>query len=274
MQEIPFYKMQGLGNDFMVVDATENSYSFTPELIKKMADRRYGIGFDQLLLLEKDSSKRADFFYRIFNADGSEVAQCGNGARCMARFIQKLGLSNKKEIALQTHSTLLKLAVQADGQVKVWLDPPHFAAAKIPMKMDQSEPPYELTIDNKKIKFYAANVGNPHAVLVDFPDGDLAWLGQKISTHPAFPEQTNVGFLKIASKDHIDLEVYERGSGMTLACGSGACAAAAVGRQQGWLAETVTVKQRGGTLIIRWPGEGQPLEMIGPAEFVYSGIYS
>jgi diaminopimelate epimerase len=271
---IYFSKMQGLGNDFVVIDASKKPLHFTTAQIRKMSDRRYGIGFDQLLLVEANKEGSADFNYRIFNSDGSESYQCGNGARCVARFIHARGLSDKKIITLKTEQVSLKLSLMEGGQVQALLDPPTFEPAKIPLKIDQAGPCYTLDYNSNEIRFYVANVGNPHAVIFDGARFDVDEVGQFLGQHTSFPESVNVGFVTIHSPHEIELEVYERGVGRTLACGSGACAAVVAGVKQSLLKGQVRVRQAGGDLLITWPGDPQPIEMIGPAEFVFDGEYS
>lgn len=270
---ISFSKMQGLGNDFVVIDATKNRPSFTLQQIQKMSDRKYGIGFDQLLLVEASTDDAADFNYRIFNADGSESYQCGNGARCIARFIRERGLSDKKSIRLKTQQVSMSLSLEPDHQVRVLLDPPKFDAQSIPLGLNQAGPLYSIDYNGKTIRFYALNVGNPHAVILEGAGFDVDALGRFLGEQPCFPEGVNVGFVEIKTPQEIELKVYERGAGRTLACGSGACAAAVVGLKEGRLKGQVLVKQAGGDLLISWAGEDNPIEMIGPAEFVFEGKY-
>ena len=270
---ISFTKMHGLGNDFVVIDATQNSYELTSDLVQQMASRHLGIGFDQLLLIEKPKTLDADFNYRIFNADGGEVEQCGNGARCIGRYIHERGLSDQPDIKLQTLGGIVHVKPLADGQVAVTLDAPQFAPEQIPFNTTENSELYELTLEANKIKFAVVNVGNPHAV-VTVPAIDLqqaAEIGSKLCEHASFPQQVNVGFMRVITSDHIELAVYERGAGMTQACGSGACAAMAVGRKAGLLGESVQVTQAGGDLRIIWPGESSQLIMQGFASFVFNG---
>lgn len=270
---ISFSKMQGLGNDFMVIDGTKEPQNFTPEQIKKMSDRKYGVGFDQLLMVEMNPDHSADFNYRIFNSDGSESYQCGNGARCVARFIRSRGLSDKKSISLKTRQVSMTLSVLPDNQVKVLLDPPSFEAPSIPLNLDQTGPLYSIDYNEGKVEFYALNVGNPHAVILGGGGLDIDEVGPFLGQQPCFPEGVNVGLVDIKTPQEIDLKVFERGVGRTLACGSGACAAAVAGLRSGRLKGQVCVRQEGGDLLISWAGEGKPIEMIGPAEFVFEGKY-
>lgn len=273
--EIPFTKMQGLGNDFVVINATQQAFKLSPAEIIKMADRHLGIGFDQLLVLEPSSNKTADFDYRIFNADGSEVSQCGNGARCIARFIQEQRLSEKNEIILNTHAGELQTRLQADGQVTVNMGVPTFIPSEIPFTNTNSTPPYQTEIAGNIIHFYAAGMGNPHAVIQvkNIDDAPVNTIGKEMESNSLFPERVNVGFMQIISPDEIRLRVFERGAGETLACGSGACAAAAVGRKYLGLSDTITVQLLGGKLIITWPDLTAPLWMTGPAVTVFQGTW-
>ena len=265
--------MQGLGNDFAVLDATREAFNLPRKTIQQMADRRFGIGFDQLLVLEAASDKEVDFNYRIFNADGGEVAQCGNGARCLARYIKQKDLIKKDLITLKTASTTLQLKVEANNQVTVSFPAPIFTPAAIPFKTQQKNPPYHLQLSNTQLEFGVVNVGNPHAIVCvdDINQAPLNTLGMALARDASFPEGVNVGFMQIISSEHIQLRVLERGAGETLACGSGACAAMTYGREQNWLSERVKVTQAGGDLEIVWPGLDSALLMTGPAEFVYQG---
>ncbi len=265
--------MHGLGNDFMVIDATTRPFNLTVEQIQAVADRRRGVGFDQLLVLSPSTHPEADFDYLIFNQDGSAAEQCGNGARCMAKYIQYYGLSQKNELNLHTAGKITKVRVESDGNVTVEICEPYFEPARIPFKTQQDHAPYHLEIAGKAIEFYVAGLGNPHAVIItqELDPNLIEILGKNISVHPSFPQRVNVGFMKILDSAHIQLQVYERGAGLTLACGSGACAAAAVGRFLGLLDESVWVDQPGGQLLISWSGVGFPLKMCGPAIFVYQG---
>lgn len=255
-----FTKMQGLGNDFVVINATKQPVHLSAEIIRKMADRRYGIGFDQLLILEPTSFAAADFNYRIFNADGSEAEQCGNGARCIAKFIREQGLSNKETIILKTLTQTLELQLLPDGNVKVNMGHPQV--------INLNE---ELILDKQSIHFAHVLMGNPHAVISVHHPEQYTSLAEQISTHPHFPQGINVGFMRVLNRQAVRLRVYERGTGWTLACGSGACAAAAVAISKNATENRVNVQQPGGILIITWAGLGQPLYMTGPAETVFHG---
>ncbi|MFC0180602.1 diaminopimelate epimerase [Thorsellia kenyensis] len=268
-----FTKMHGLGNDFMVIDAVTQNVFLTPQTIKHLADRHLGVGFDQLLLVEPPYEPDVDFHYRIFNADGSEVAQCGNGARCFARFVQHKGLIKSNTISVSTQNRKMVLSILSNGHVKVDMQAPIFDPALIPFKAIKQEKTYLLRVDDKTVFCGAVSMGNPHCVLTvdDIDKAPLESLGASIELHERFPDRVNVGFMQILTKDSIALRVFERGVGETKACGSGACAAVAVGILQGELINKVTVKLLGGELVIEWQGEGHPLYMTGPAEIVYDG---
>ncbi len=270
---IRFTKMHGLGNDFMVIDGVRQTFDPDPERIRGWADRHCGIGFDQLLLVEPADSPEVDFRYRIFNADGGEVAQCGNGARCFARFVRDQGLTDRDRISVATREGVLTLQVQPDGQVSVAMGVPRFAPAEIPFTALTRAARHTLTIDGHDWSFGVVSLGNPHAVLpvADVDRAPVAALGPRIERHPRFPEGVNVGFMQIVDRQHIRLRVFERGVGETLACGSGACAAVAVGRDWGELDNEVRVGVPGGVLRIVWPGEGEQVIMTGPVARVFEG---
>ena len=269
-----FSKMHGLGNDFMVVDAVTQNVYFSPELIRRLADRHLGIGFDQLLIVEPPYDPDLDFHYRIFNADGSEVAQCGNGARCFARFVRLKGLTNKSDIRVSTQTGRMVLSVNQDELVRVNMGEPNFEPQQIPFRANKAENIYLLRAEEHTVMCGAVSMGNPHCVLqVDsVKTAAVETLGPLLESHERFPERVNVGFMEVVNPEHIRLRVYERGAGETQACGSGACAAVAVGIQQGLLAEKVRVDLPGGTLNIAWKGPGNPLYMTGPATHVYDGF--
>ncbi|MCW8918270.1 MAG: diaminopimelate epimerase [Gammaproteobacteria bacterium] len=270
---INFTKMHGLGNDFVVVDAISQPITFTPRQVRALADRRLGIGCDQLLLVEHALNPGVDFRYRIFNADGSEVQQCGNGARCFARFVRDKGLSGKDEIVVETASGIITLYIEGDGMVRVNMGVPNFAPASLPFHAAREQLVYELELGGDTLPLGAVSMGNPHVVLevADIARAPVATLGPQLEAHPLFPERVNVGFMQVISRQQIRLRVYERGAAETLACGTGACAAVAVGRRWGLLGEEVTVTLPGGELRIRWPGEGEALWMSGPAVTVFEG---
>ena len=271
---LPFTKMHGLGNDFVVFDGINQEVRLSPNRLAELADRGTGIGFDQCLLVEKSQEIGVDFFYRIFNANGQEVGQCGNGARCLARFLQHYQLSDKRLITVATSTTQMQLQLNEDDTVTVAMDKPKLDPADIPLIMQEQAIYYSLPISSKvTCDVHAIHVGNPHAVMVvaDIDAMDIDFLGKSICEHPFFPEQTNVGFMQILEAQNLRLRVYERGCGETRACGSGAVAAAAIGRLYYHLAEQVTVMLTGGSLSIRWPNFDGPIYLTGPATFVYEG---
>ena len=268
-----FTKMHGLGNDFMVVDLITQRARLREEHIRQLADRRFGVGFDQLLIVEPPRDPDMDFRYRIFNADGSEVENCGNGARCFARFVLDQRLTHKHEILVETAGGPLTLVVQEDKQVTVNMGIPRFAPTALPFEAEVDQPLHSLDVDGEVYSVSTVSMGNPHVVLrVDEVDSaPVEQLGPRIERHPRFPRRVNVGFMQRLSSHEIRLRVHERGSGETLACGTGACAAVACGIRQGFLQSPVTVYLRGGTLLIDWPHAEAPLLMTGPAERVYDG---
>ncbi|EGQ7918830.1 TPA: diaminopimelate epimerase [Vibrio parahaemolyticus] len=271
-----FSKMHGLGNDFMVVDCITQNVFFSQDLIRRLADRHTGVGFDQLLVVEAPYDPETDFHYRIFNADGSEVEQCGNGARCFARFVRLKGLTNKYSISVSTKKGKMILDVEDDGEVTVNMGVPEFEPNKIPFKAKQKEKTYIMRAGDKTLFCGAVSMGNPHVVTVvdDVDTADVDTLGPLLESHERFPERVNAGFMQVMSRDHIRLRVYERGAGETQACGSGACGAVAVGILQGLLDESVKVSLPGGELHISWQGPGKPLFMTGPATHVFDGQLS
>ena len=269
---LKFSKMQGLGNDFVVIDAISQSLALTSEQIQQLSDRHFGVGCDQLLLVETPTVPEADFRYRIFNADGGEVEQCGNGARCFVRFVHEQGLTDKAEIRVETARGIILPRLEADGQVTVNMGAPRFEPAEIPFTADRA-PLYALQVGQDEVQISALSMGNPHAVQVvaDTESAPVAQQGPLIERHAHFPQRVNAGFMQIIDPHHIKLRVYERGAGETLACGTGACAAAVAGIQRGLLATPVSVTMRGGTLRIDWAGEGEPVMMTGPAVTVFEG---
>jgi diaminopimelate epimerase len=270
---IHFTKMHGLGNDFVVIDATRQTPRLEPETIERLADRHFGIGFDQLLLVEKPVSPNADFKYRIFNADGSEVSQCGNGARCFARFVRDKGLSDKDEIRVDTDAGQLLLKFDPDGQITVDMGIPRHHPSEIPLLAGQEASNYEASADGETYAFGAVSMGNPHAVLLveDVEAAPVAAVGRLLESHPVFPARANIGFMQIVDRAHIKLRVYERGAAETLACGSGACAAAVIAIERGLVDRHVQVQLPGGQLKISWAGRGEPVLMTGPAISVFEG---
>ena len=262
---IRFTKMHGLGNDFMVVDGVRQLISFTPSQIAALAKRDTGVGFDQCLIVEKAKQPDTDFFYRIYNADGSEVGQCGNGARCLARFVHHYGLSEKRTLTVSTSTTRLTLKINCDDTVTVDMGlPQHEAKPK----------PDVLIVDNKPYEFQTISVGNPHAVILSsaLSQAPVQTAGKQLSQHPFFPDQCNIGFMQIISPTHIKLRVYERGAGETQACGSGAVAAVAIGALYNGLAKEVAVSLPGGDLLVHWPDVEKSIFLTGSASFVYEGL--
>ncbi|MFH0259723.1 diaminopimelate epimerase [Vibrio mediterranei] len=271
-----FSKMHGLGNDFMVVDCITQNVFFSPDLIRRLADRHTGVGFDQLLIVEAPYDPETDFHYRIFNADGSEVEQCGNGARCFARFVQMKGLTNKYCVSVSTKKGKMVLKLEENDLVTVNMGQPEFEPNKIPFKAKQKEKTYILRTGEHTLFCGAVSMGNPHVVTVveSTEEADVDRLGPLLESHERFPERVNAGFMQVVSRNEVNLRVYERGAGETQACGSGACGAVAVGIVQGLLDENVTVHLPGGDLKISWKGEGHPLTMTGPATHVFDGQIS
>lgn len=266
--------MHGLGNDFMVIDGINQKIELNPKKIASLAQRHTGIGFDQLLLIEPSNDKQIDFNYRIFNADGQEVGQCGNGARCLALFAKQYQLINKTDLVVATKTTQMILHINKDNTVCIDMGLPKLDPTAIPLIAADEAAQYHLPLsENKNVIIHALSVGNPHAVLLvnDIATAPVQEYGKQISVHPHFPEQANVGFMQIINKQHINLRVYERGCAETLACGSGAVAAAAVGRLFHGLDKKITVSLPGGDLIINWPSFNQPITLTGPATFVYEG---
>jgi len=270
---LEFTKMHGLGNDFMVIDAINQSVFLNAQQIQQLADRHRGVGFDQLLLVEAATTANADFRYRIYNADGSEVGQCGNGARCFMQFVHEHGLTQKDTLQVETLGGPLQLIREADGQVTVDMGIPRLEPADIPFLADARDLTYAIEVNNTSLEIAAVSMGNPHAVLrVDSVDSaPVAELGPALEGHARFPERVNVGFMEIVNADTMRLRVYERGTGETLACGSGACAAVVAGSLQERLSARVKVLLNGGELVVSWVGEGQPVLMTGPATTVYQG---
>jgi diaminopimelate epimerase len=274
MNNLKFTKMHGLGNDFIVIDATQTPVSLSQKQVQFLCDRHWGIGCDQLLLVESASSPDIDFRYRIFNADGGEVAQCGNGARCFARFVFDAGLTDKKHIAVETDSGVIYPTLQDDGQVTVDMGQPRFEPADIPFKAEKHALSYTLPLAaGEQIEVSAVSMGNPHAVIVveDVDTAPVLSHGPQIESHPLFPERCNAGFMQVVSPTEIRLRVFERGAGETSACGTGACAAVVAGISRGLLDNSVLVHLPGGDLHIEWQGAGQPVLMTGPAEKVFEG---
>lgn len=271
--KLKFTKMHGLGNDFVVIDGINQAISLTPENIRWLADRHFGIGCDQVLIVEEATSN-ADFRYRIFNADGSEVEQCGNGARCFVRFVHDHGLTQKREICVETASGLIFPKLEINGEVTVNMGIPRFEPADIPFLAEKRALTYTLDVNDKHIEISAVSMGNPHAVQIvpDIEDAAVLTDGRLMESHPRFPQRVNAGFMQIIDRHHIKLRVYERGAGETLACGTGACAAVVTGIERGLLASKVKVSTHGGDLWVQWEGKDQPVFMTGPAVTVFEGV--
>jgi diaminopimelate epimerase len=271
--QLSFVKMHGLGNDFVVLDGVRQPISLTTEQVRFLADRHFGIGCDQLLLVEPAPTPDTLFRYRIFNADGGEVEQCGNGARCFARFVRDEGLTDATTIPVMTASGRIVLHVEDNGEVTVDMGVPRLEPAAIPFEAPARAMSYPLAVHGEMHVISAVSMGNPHAVLrvEDVDSAPVETLGPAIESHPRFPKRVNVGFMQVLAPDHIRLRVYERGAGETLACGTGACAAVVAGRLHGWLVDTVKVDLPGGRLTIHWQGEGRHVMMTGPATRVFEG---
>lgn len=268
-----FTKMHGLGNDFMVLELITQSAMLTPEQVRAWADRKVGIGFDQLLVIEPTTATGCDFAYRIYNSDGSEVEHCGNGARCVPRFLFDHQLTDKRELTFEMAKGSIRTHLEDDGLVTVDMGPPEFNPSDIPFVADARALTYALEVDGKTYEINAISMGNPHAVQVvdDVDTAPVQTLGPSIERHPRFPARVNAGFMQVLGRDAIRLRVFERGAGETLACGTGACAAVVAGRLRGLLDAQVTVHTRGGPLRIEWQGEGHSVWMSGPATTVYEG---
>ncbi|MEW5771099.1 MAG: diaminopimelate epimerase [Pseudomonadota bacterium] len=271
--QLSFVKMHGLGNDFVVLDGVRQPITLTTEQVRFLADRHFGIGCDQLLLVEPAPTPDTLFRYRIFNADGGEVEQCGNGARCFARFVRDEGLTDATTIPVMTASGRIVLHVEDNGEVTVDMGVPRLEPAEIPFEAPARAMSYPLAVHGEMHVISAVSMGNPHAVLrvEDVDTAPIETLGPAIESHPRFPKRVNVGFMQVLAPDHIRLRVYERGAGETLACGTGACAAVVAGRLHGWLVDTVKVDLPGGRLTIHWQGEGRHVLMTGPATRVFEG---
>ena len=271
--KLKFSKMHGLGNDFVVFDGIRQQLVLTPEQLRHLADRHFGIGCDQVLLVEAADAAGVDFRYRIFNADGSEVEQCGNGARCFVRFVHESGLTDKREIRVETRSGLIAPRLEGDGSVTVDMGIPRFLPAEIPFIHDEDVVIYSLDVADESLEISVVSMGNPHAVQVvaSVDSAPVGEHGPLIERHERFPQRVNAGFMQVVDRHAIRLRVYERGSGETLACGTGACAAAVTGIRRGLLDSPVRVTTRGGDLVIVWAGPGKPVMMTGPAVTVFTG---
>ena len=265
--------MHGLGNDFVVLNALTQPISLTPGQIRRISDRHFGVGCDQILLVEPPRQPGTDFYYRIFNADGGEVEQCGNGARCFVRYARDHRLTAKDEIRVGTRGGVIVPRLEADGQVTVAMGAPDFEPARIPFAAAARALTYELDVGGRRVEISALSMGNPHAVQIvaDIERAPVADEGPLIERHARFPQRVNAGYLQVVSRHRILLRVYERGAGETLACGTGACAAVVAGITRGLLERDVMVTTRGGELGISWAGEGRPVMMTGPAVAVFEG---
>ncbi len=270
---LKFTKMHGAGNDFVVIDATRKPAELSPEQLRLLADRHFGVGCDQILVVEKPQLAEADFRYRIFNADGGEVEQCGNGARCFVRFVHDKKLTSKREIVVETKSGLISPRLEDDGRVMVNMGAPIFDPARIPFSTNFFDLVQPLEVDGTAVQITALSMGNPHAVQVveDVEEAPVATMGPLIERHPRFPNRVNAGFMQVVDRGHIKLRVYERGAGETLSCGTGACAAVVAGIKRGLLDDHVQVATHGGTLTIDWIGGEAPVMMTGPAITVFEG---
>jgi len=270
---LSFTKMQGAGNDFVMLDGVRQKLHLTSEQIRRLADRRFGVGADQVLMVEPAQDSDADFRYRIFNSDGGEVEQCGNGARCIARLVASRVADRERMLALDSPGGIVNARLRADGLVSVAMGVPDFRPASLPFEAPEEAPGYSVSLPGGPVEFGAVSVGNPHAVIRvrSVKDAPVDSVGPAMENHPRFPRRVNVGFLEIVAPDHVRLRVYERGVGETRACGTGACAAVAIGRRHGPLAEEVRVDVPGGRLIVQWPGPGEPIWLTGPAETAFEG---
>ncbi|TFH08338.1 MAG: diaminopimelate epimerase [Nitrosomonadales bacterium] len=267
-----FTKMHGLGNDFVLIDCVNQSVQLSPEQLRLLANRHLGVGCDQILLVEK-AKGNADFRYRIFNSDGSEAEQCGNGARCFVRYVYDQGMTQKKEIRVETLGGLIIPKLESNGEVTVNMGAPKFEPQEIPFIAEKRMLTYSLDIDDKQIEFSILSMGNPHAVQVVESIHHVPILveGAQIEGHPRFPQHVNAGYMQVVNRNHINLRVYERGTGETLSCGTGACAAVVAGITRGLLSSTVKVSTTGGSLTVRWEGKNHPVWMTGPAISIFNG---
>jgi diaminopimelate epimerase len=278
---VRFTKMHGAGNDFVVLDATTRPFALTPAQLRRLGDRRFGVGADQILVVERSATRGIDFRYRIFNADGGEVEQCGNGSRCFVRYVREHGLTDKRTVRVETVNNVLELREQDDGRVTVDMGPPVFEPSRVPFDAHGLVPrevngfalwPLALG-DDDRVEVAVLSMGNPHAVqrVSDIAHAPVAIEGPQIELHERFPQRVNAGFMEVVARDRIRLRVHERGAGETLACGTGACAAVVAGIRLGWLDPKVEVDARGGRLTVEWAGGDSPVLMTGPAETVFEG---
>lgn len=271
--KLKFSKMHGLGNDFVVLDGVRQAIALTPAQLRLLGDRHFGVGCDQILLVEQASNPEVDFRYRIFNADGGEVEQCGNGARCFVRFVHDQGLTDKRQIRVETMSGVISPRLESDGNVTVDMGVPVFCPEKIPFISPTDDLIQQLMVGDDEVAITAVSMGNPHIVQVvaDVDSAPVATQGPSIENHTRFPQRVNAGFMQIVGRQAIRLRVFERGAGETLACGTGACAAVVAGIARGLLDSPVRVSTRGGELTIAWGGKGTSVQMTGPAVTVFSG---
>jgi diaminopimelate epimerase len=270
---LAFTKMHGLGNDFIVFDADRLDAVPAPATLRRLADRRTGIGFDQALVLEPPRRDGTDVYYRIFNSDGSEVEQCGNGARSIARLVASRAAVQERPLAMDSPGGIVRARLRRDGLVSVAMGVPDFDPRSLPFEAEREAPAYRIELPSGPVEFGAVSIGNPHAVIRvrSVRDAPVDSVGPAMENHARFPRRVNVGFLEIVAPNHVRLRVFERGAGETLACGTGACAAVAVGRRHGPLAEEVDVDLPGGRLTVQWPGPGEPIWLTGPAETAFEG---
>lgn len=268
-----FTKMHGLGNDFMVIDQITQNVQITSEQVARLADRHRGVGFDQLLIVSPPTSPDVDFRYRIFNADGSEVEQCGNGARCFARFVRDKRLTNKNRIVVETLSGIIELRVNEREEVTVDMGAPILEPARIPLVADTQQDPYVFDVNGQRVELGGVSMGNPHGVLIvdNVDTAPVETLGPALEKHTNFPKRANIGFMQIVDRQRVRLRVFERGAGETQACGTGACAAAVIALRRNLVDSPVNVQLPGGTLSIQWQGDGHPVLMTGPATTVFEG---
>jgi diaminopimelate epimerase len=270
---LKFTKMHGQGNDFVVIDGVRQRVSLSAQEVRRIADRHFGIGCDQLLVVERPASPANDFRYRIWNADGGEVEQCGNGARCFARFVRDQGLTDKTELVVETARGLIRPRIDSSGRVTVDMAPPVFEPRDIPFDAPAARLTYPLAVNGEALEVSVLSMGNPHAVQIvaDIDRAPVATQGPLIENHPAFPRRVNAGYMQVLSRGHIRLRVWERGAGETLACGTGACAAVVSGIRRGLLDEEVRVATRGGDLLVGWRGIPHPVMMTGDCARVFEG---
>ncbi|MEO8738631.1 MAG: diaminopimelate epimerase [Casimicrobiaceae bacterium] len=275
-RRLRFTKMQGLGNDFVVLDGLNDKLDLTPSDYRRLADRHFGVGCDQVLVVEKATRRDVDFGYRIFNADGGEVEQCGNGARCFVQFVRARGMTTKRSIRVETRGGVIAPTLEADGQVTVDMGAPRFLPGEIPFVSDSAALVQPLVVGSDTLQISVVSMGNPHAVQVvdDVESAAVASQGPLIEHHPRFPQGANAGYMQVMRRANIRLRVWERGAGETLACGTGACAAVVTGIRRGLLDARVGVAMRGGMLTIGWAGDGAPVLMTGPAETVFEGEWT